>query len=432
MRSLIVTSSWMTILAGFLALFFWAAPSPALELDDSNLFVEAFNSYQKKDYLLTIEKVDQLSQIFPDSPLRDISLLLLSRAAFKAGDNELAAKTINQFNAEYDDNSLKATIEEELLALGTRKKKGEKLLPNKQLRLAAQKVRNDQLALERAAAMKAEQERLAKEKAERERIAKEKAEQERRERERIAAEKAAKESIKLAIAIPGGNQPVEVGKDVLVPFELTNSGTGQEEFLLTTVVPQGNAVVLMAAARPGEPLERLTLAPGETLKGNISIRIPSDKVDGFKVPFQAKVVSAKFSDVNFSKEALFTASAPLVRAVAKPLKAKIARGDTVRFRVSVLNAGSLAAQGLTARVIIPPQLGFVDAAGSDYRQEAAGIVTFRMPVLESGGLAEFNLNLKVAENATDRQELRCQVEVINAQLQRKDIFNSSAAVVQGK
>lgn len=430
MRYIAAARFMMTILAGFLLLQ-TALPCLALELDDSNLFVEAFNSYQKKDYLLTIEKVDQLIQIFPDSPLRDISLMLLARAGLKSGDNELAAKTINQFTAEYADNSLKTTVEEELLALGARKKKGERLPPNKQLRAAAQKARNEQLAQERAAAMKAEQERLAKERAERARVAAEKAAAERRERERIAAEKAAKEAIKLAISIPDDSRQVEAGKNELLPFELINKGTGSEEFLLTASAPKEYGVTLTAANRPGEQIERVTLAGGESLKCNLSIRMPADKVDGYKTSFQVKAVSAKYSDISFTGDARVTASAPLVRAVAKPLKAKVARGETVRYRVTVLNAGSLAARGLTVRAIIPPQLDFADATGSDYRQESAGIITFRVAELESGRLAEFNMNVNVRETAAENQELRLQVEVINGQLQLKESFASSAAVVRG-
>src|SRR6185369_11617531 len=129
----------------------------------------------KKDYLLTIDKVNQLTQYFPDSPLRDITLLLLARAGLKSGDNLLAAKTITQFTTEFSDSPLKASLEEELLTLGARLNKGEKLSLDKTLRAAAQKVRNDQLAVERAIALKAEQKRQAREQAERDRVTREKA-----------------------------------------------------------------------------------------------------------------------------------------------------------------------------------------------------------------------------------------------------------------
>jgi len=422
----------MTVLTGIMLLSLFIVPCQAVELDDSNLFVEAFNAYQKKDYLLAMDKVEQLTQVFPDSPLRDISLLLLARAGLKSGNNEVAAKAINQFTSEYKDNSLKTTVEEELLALGARRKKGEKLLPNKQLMAAAQKVRNDQLAQEHAAAVKAEQERLAKEKAERERIALAKAEAERKERERIAAEKAAKAAIKLAIALPEGTQQLEAGKKVLIPFEVSNTGTGREEFLLSALAPKEYALALTSADKPGVLVERVTLAPGEKLKGNMAVQIPSDKVDGSKATFHITAVSNKYSDVTFSRDTAVTTSAPLVRAVSKPQKAKVIPGETVRYRITLLNAGSVAARDLAVRAIIPAQFDFVDAPGTNYRREPDGSISYMIPALEMGRLAECNLDLKVKDNVAAKQELRLQVEVFNTPLQLRDTFTSSAAVVQGK
>lgn len=427
-----LTRSLTTVVAAFMLLSLVALPCLAVELDDSNLFVEAFNAYQKKDYLLAIDKVNQLTQVFPDSPLRDISLLLLARAGLKSGDNELAARAINQFTAEYADNSLKTTVEEELLTLGTRQKKGEKLAPNRQLQASAQKVRNDQLAMERAAALKAEQERLAREKAERERIAAAKAEAERKERERVAAEKAAKAAIKLAIALPDDSLRIEVGTKELIPVEISNTGTGQEEFLLAVSAPAEYAAALTTAEKPGEPLERITLAAGEKRRVNIAAQMPADKVDGAKAHVKVTAVSAKYGDISFARETQVIASAPLVRAVAKPQKAAVVAGEPLRYRVTVLNAGSMAARDLTVRAVLPPQAEFLDAAGAEYRRDAAGAVLFTLPGLETGRLAEFNLNVKVRDTAAEKQELRLQVEVANTPLQLKQSFASTAAVVQGK
>ena len=139
----------------------------AAETDDAAVFVEAFNAYQKQDYLLAIEKAAQLNQAFPESPLKDVSLLLIARSGIKSGDNELAAKTIVKFRAEFSDSALAGTIEDELLALGARHQNGEQLQPNTRLQAVALKTREDQQALERTAALKLEQEKLAKEKAQR-------------------------------------------------------------------------------------------------------------------------------------------------------------------------------------------------------------------------------------------------------------------------
>ena len=200
----------------------------AAEIDDATVFVDAFAAYQKKDYLLTMEKVEQLNRLFPDSPLRDAVLLLAARSSYKAGDNEHSAKNITSFLDEFPESGLKVTIEEELLTLSRRQQKGEKLSPNKQLQSAAQKVRSERLAQEQLAAVKLEQERLAKERNERERIAREKAEAERRAMELAAAEKAAKESIKIVITMQDDGAVTAVGESGRLPVEISNRGKKNE------------------------------------------------------------------------------------------------------------------------------------------------------------------------------------------------------------
>lgn len=53
---------------------------------------EAFTSFQGKDYLHSIEKLNHMEQLFPDSPLRDVSLLMLARSQYRSGDNDAAAR----------------------------------------------------------------------------------------------------------------------------------------------------------------------------------------------------------------------------------------------------------------------------------------------------------------------------------------------------
>lgn len=404
----------------------------ATEIDDSNLFVEAFNAHQKKDYLLAIEKIKQLTQLFPDTPLRDVALLLMARSGLKSGDNQLAAKTVIQFVNEYPTSPLKSSIEEELLTFGSRLARGEKLPENKTLRAAAVKVRNEQLALERAAAERLERERQARLKAEQERIVREKAEAERRERERLAAEKAAKERILTATTLAvDGEQAVAAGQNGLVHFEITNRTGSDEEYLLEASALPEYGIVMGAEAQPGVAVSRVTIAAGNAFKGVASFRMPPDRVDGDRKSITIRAVSARFSDVALSRDTLAIAAAPLVRVVARPLKQKVAPGEQFRYRVTVLNVGSLAAKGLTVRAVLPPQLDFKDAGNAQVRQEGADTVSFKVDELGAGRMAEIQLGLKVRDDSRAGQELRCQVEVINGELQRKDIFTSSAVAVQG-
>jgi TolA-binding protein len=146
----IITRLILTLLVIFISF----APGNSAEIDDSTVFVEAFNAYQQKDYLLAIEKCDQLNQVFPDSPLRDVTLLLMARASLKSGNNERAAKSVALFSTEFPESSLKTSVEDELKMLVSRHQKGEVLAADKTLQSAACKVSSDRLARERAAELR--------------------------------------------------------------------------------------------------------------------------------------------------------------------------------------------------------------------------------------------------------------------------------------
>jgi len=403
----------------------------AAEIDDSTVFVEAFNAYQQKDYLLTIEKCDQLNQVFPDSPLRDVNLLLIARASLKSGDNERAAKSIALFTTEFPESSLRTSVEDELRTLASRHQKGEILAPNKTLQTAASKVRSDTLARERALALKLEMERVARIKAEQERLARIKLEEERLEKERLLAEKLAKANIiaSIALSLHDDAGSVSVGSSGVLPVEISNTGKASEEFLLTVTAAKEYGAILIRANKPDENVSRITLAAGETFKGSVVVKMPVEMVDGHRSIVAINAVSAKFSDVSFQKETVVVSSAPLVRAVAKLVKQKVAPGEKLRYRVTVLNAGSLSAQNLTVRLKLPPEVDFIGAPDVSYTQETDGTLIFKIDQVDTGKLAEVNLDVKIRENSTAGQELRGRVEVVNGTLQIKDSFTASASVV---
>lgn len=177
------------------------------ETEDSQVFIAGFNAYQQKDYASSIEKMNEVLQKYPDTPLRDMALFWLSRSYFKVGNQQDAARYLSQFSKEYPDNPLKSTVEDELLALTARFEKGEKLavgqLPAKQPdRLAAQKAKAEK---ERIAAAKAEEAKQAAAAAEAARVAalkqaEDNALAEKKEQSRIAAAKAEQDRIALEAA----------------------------------------------------------------------------------------------------------------------------------------------------------------------------------------------------------------------------------------
>lgn len=425
-----LTRSITQLMLTLLIILFSFAPVNSAEIDDSTLFVEAFNAYQHKDYLLAIEKCDQLNQVFPDSPLRDVTLLLVARAGLKSGDNARAAKAAALFSTEFPESSLKTSIEDELKMLANRHQKGEVLAADKPLQMAASKVRSDALVRERAAKLKLEMERAAKAKAEQERLARIKREEERLEKERLLAEKLARASIKASITLHGAL--VAVGGNGKLPIEISNKGKNSEEFLLTVSAAKEYDAILIKENKTDENITRIQLAPGETFKGAIALRMPAEMVDGHRSAMVVKVVSARFSDISFQNESVVVSSAPLVRAVAKLAKQKVTPGETLRYRVTVLNVGTLPAQNLTVRLQLPPQVDFQGAPDIQFKQEPDGTLAFKIDQVDIGKLAEINLDVKVRDDSAVGQELRGHVEVVNGTLQRKDIFTASASVVQAK
>jgi nucleoid-associated protein YgaU len=127
-------------------------PANSQESEDSLKFITGFNAFQQKDYATTITNMSEVLQKYPDSQLRDVLLLWLSRAYFKNGNQLDAARHMSQFLKEYPDSPLKGAVDEELLALTARYEKGEQL-PVGSLPVAAHKDDQEQarLAAEKAA-----------------------------------------------------------------------------------------------------------------------------------------------------------------------------------------------------------------------------------------------------------------------------------------
>lgn len=418
----------------FLLFIFLISSVPVIsaEIDDSTVFVEAFNAYQQKDYLLAIEKCDQLNQFFPDSPLRDVTLLLTARASLKSGDNERAAKSTVLFSTEFPESSLKTSVEEELKVLAKRFQQGEILAVDKPMQIAASKVRSEALARDRAAKVKLETELAAKAKAEQERLARIKLEEELREKERQLAEKIARASINASITLRDDAWQVPVGSNGSRPIEISNKGKNSEEFLLTISTAKELEATLAKENRTDENIARLQLAAGETFKGTIILKMPVEMVDGHRSAMIIKIVSAKYSDISFQKESTVISSAPLVRAVAKLAKPKVKQGEVLRYRVTVLNVGSMPAQNLTILLQLPSQLELQSVPDALFKRDPDGKLVFNIDQIEIGKLAEISLDVKVREDAVVGQELRGQVEIVNAKLKRKELFNSAVFVVQAK
>lgn len=400
----------------------------AAETDDSSLFMEAFTAFQGKDYLLSIEKLDRLEQLFPDSPLRDVALLLTARAQHRAGNNDAAALAVNQFSKEFGNGPLAASVETDLLALGKRKQAGEKLLPNKQLHAAALKVRHEQQARERAAAMKAEQERLARERVEQERIAREKAELERHERERLAALKAARDAVRFELESDTSLPVLETGSAAVVPFQLVNQGKEAEEFSLEALLPPGVEGTITSQENKAQPVQKLTLQPRQHAALQVAFAMPADRVDGARLSMTVTATSTKFNDISKKRELTAIAAAPLLRVVSRLQEKSLVAGQTSSYKVTLLNVGSRPAKEIDLKITVPKSLKLVDAGGNGCWIENDQQVACRIAQLPQGQLTDRTLKVEARSDAAP-ETVRGTVEVLQTVLQLKESFPGAAFAI---
>ena len=676
-------------------------PAFSQESEDSQIFISGFNAFQQKDYATTITKMNEVLQKYPDSPLRDMVLFWLSRAYYKNGNQQDAARYLSQFSKEYPDNPLKGTVDEELLALTARYEKGEQLPTGsrtvvarevdqekerlareraeqeqrarhkaeqerlaaeqkeqgriaaakaeedrqaaekaalasraaaeaeqarraaarkeqervaalkaagerqaaerveqerqaaakaeegrqaaekaalqkaesekvdmeqvarqqaemvrltmekaEQKRLAALKAEEDRVAAAKAAkaeqnrtaavnaeearrsaaaeekrlaALKAEEDRLTSEKDERLRAEREKLEQERRaavpaetarpaaapkEQERVAVQKSRKQ--RPAAAAAGGSvrsskavlrekaiaqyksiiekypaskaaataaaklkdmgvsvalpqpaaaeqlpenaqvltfevaqfaglefnltttpQTYAVSQRISIPFEITNRGNGSDSFYLESGFPAEYAAGFAAAAQPGQAVNQTTpLAPGESFKGLVSLVIPPASIDGLRISYPVKAASRLQAEATQSREVAMTAAAPLLRAIVKTDKLQLAPGEKTVYRVTVMNVGSTAAQGVTLRLNFPPQLEPLDYAAAGFTQEMKSALTIDGLQLKSGESREFRVAYQLKDDSLAGQELLVRAELVNNPLKTAAVFVSNAAHVQ--
>ncbi len=394
------------------------------EIDDSTLFMDAFTAYQRKDYLLSVEKLNKLTQLFPDSPLRDVSLLMLSRSHQRSGDNDAAARTVNLFFSEFSGNSIAASVEDELINLGKRQKSGEKLLQNRQQRLAAQKVRADQLALERAAVEKLERERLARERADRERIERERAEAERREQQRLAALKAERDAVKFDFE-PIVQQPVvAAGAKAVLPFTLANRSIHTEEFVLAALTPSGAEAAVATAHGEPQPVRTVKLKSKEMFRGTVSFAVPAGLVDGSRMNVTIKASSVKFNDIEQKQVIQSVVSAPLLRVVSRMEKPQVKPGEQISYKVSLLNAGSQEAREVDLRIALPARLKLLNAGDGGCWVENEQVAACRVSNVLQGTMTERTLTVMVRDGG-EEAKVRATVDLVQTVLQLKQSFQSS-------
>jgi uncharacterized repeat protein (TIGR01451 family) len=222
----------------------------------------------------------------------------------------------------------------------------------------------------------------------------------------------------------------EAGVRISVPFEVVNRGNGADSFVLEEGFPAEYKAHIAAAAHPETSLSTTPqLAPGESFMGVVVLTVPAAVVDGQRSSYPVRLVSKLDRDISLSKEISLVFSAPLLRMIVRPDKETVLPGETVSYRIALLNVGSAAAKMVSFSFSYPPQYEPIEPLSAGFRPDGMSRLAVDEMEVASGGRKEFTVAFRLKEEALAGQELFCRAELHNSSLQLTDVFLSSAAVV---
>ena len=222
-----------------------------------------------------------------------------------------------------------------------------------------------------------------------------------------------------------------VGRQILVPFEVTNRGNGIDSFYLESAFPTDfNARFTSVTGSGGAINQTPELAPGETFKGSLSLVIPPTTTDGLRIAHPVKAASRLAAEASQSREIKIIASSPLLRAILLTEKTRPLPGDKILYRIAIRNAGSDAAEDVTFRLNFPPQLEPLDYVAAGFRQEMKSALVLDGMKVKSGENREFTMVFRLKDDSLAGQELVTRAELINNTLKTTAAFVANTAYVE--
>ncbi|WP_246329770.1 histone H1-like repetitive region-containing protein [Geomonas limicola] len=223
----------------------------------------------------------------------------------------------------------------------------------------------------------------------------------------------------------------EAGKRFVIPFDIVNTGNGNDSFTLESGFPPEFDFHFAPAKNPETAIANTpVLGVGSKYRVLAVGSIPRGNIDGQRNVYPIKVISNYSNDTSQSKEIALVSSAPLLRAVVKTDKAKLLPGERIAYRISLLNVGTAAARGVTVRLNYPPQYEPVGELPQGFKQETKASLVLDGLRLRSGESNDFNVTFQLKDEALAEQELFLRADVINNDLDKKESFVSSTSVVQ--
>lgn len=224
--------------------------------------------------------------------------------------------------------------------------------------------------------------------------------------------------------------PLEVARKKVIPFEIQNRGNGQDSFYLASGFPAEFGARFATAGMPEQSINQTPqLAPGEKFKGLLVLSVPAASIDGLRIAHPIKAASQFMAEASQSRTVSLVAAAPLLRAVVKTDKPQLLPGETVQYRVAVLNVGSTPAEDVTLRLNFPPQYQAVDFTAAGFRQEMGAALVLDGLALKPGESRDLTVTFQLKAEALAKEELIVRADLLNNPLQIRGTFLSNASFV---
>ncbi len=216
------------------------------------------------------------------------------------------------------------------------------------------------------------------------------------------------------------------GDTIYVPFIVRNPGNAADSYELRITAPGAPVATIYADSNADGQHQEGELAVTQTASLDpqggqfpmlLGVKIPSTTPD--RQQFSYSVVARSLSSNRVASEAntVLTVATPRVRVRTEQVTDSSAPGDSIYYRLVLVNEGSGLAKNLTVVELLPDALQFVNSEPALGAQDASGEsqrITWRVNELAPGDTAVLRIavrlrpNLQAETNLTTRHTLQYQ------------------------
>lgn len=214
------------------------------------------------------------------------------------------------------------------------------------------------------------------------------------------------------------------GDTIFMPFVVRNPSNYPEAFELRITAPGAPAAIIFADTngdgqhQEGEPAVTQT-TPVESRGGQypVLLRIEIPRTTADRQQFGYNIVARSITNNRVASEGstVLTVAAPRVRIRTEQVSSEGTAGDTIFYRLVLVNEGAGLARGLVVTEELPTQLQFVSSDPTLNPQDIAGDaqrLTWRVPDLAPGDTSVLRITVKLRPNIAAGVDLRTKSSLV--------------------